>query len=461
MLVKTYFTKNNTITYNTLLNTSKNPVTEIFYGDNSFRYSRFIFSFDESRLKALTADKTFSDLSNLKHTLKLTNTNLSSDNGPSLAGKERATSFDLIAFKIKQFWDEGMGYDYGNEILLAGEKVVKYNPSNWIYSQTNIPWIEAGAFSGSSNDIIASQHFDLGNENIEMDITSYVNSILTGETNYGIGLCFTSDLEATSASFAKVVGFFTRNTQTFYVPYIETEYSSRIKDDRNNFYLDKINKLYLYVNVAGNPTNLDVLPSVNIYDNNDNLFSAYTEATQVTKGVYSIDVKVPTTSNYIDSTMFSDVWSGITINGIERPEISLNFALKDNSGYYMIGDSVSEPKKVAISVSGINNGETLMPTDIRKVIISARVPYTLNQRQVIDDIKYRLYVKEGEGEVTVIDFTQIEMSNSYYYFLLDTQSLLPGVYYLDIQVLSNLEVMTLKNKLTFTIPNEANLRNTK
>jgi hypothetical protein len=30
---------------------------------------------------------------------------------------------------------------------------------------------------------IATQHFDKGNENIEMDITEYVNSVLTGNTN--------------------------------------------------------------------------------------------------------------------------------------------------------------------------------------------------------------------------------------------------------------------------------------
>lgn len=461
MLVKTYFTKNNTITYNTLLNTAKNPVTEIFYADNSFNFSRFIFGFDESKLKSMVEDKTFADISKLKHTLKLTNTILSNNHGPSLSGKERATSFDLIAFKIKQFWDEGMGYDYGNEMVIAGERIVMYNPSNWIYAQTNTPWIEPGAFSGSTDDIIATQHFDLGNEDISMDITDFVNGILTGDTNYGIGIGFPKSYEAQAPTFARVVGFFTRNTQTFYVPFIESEYSVYIKDDRNSFYLDKLNKLYLYVNVAGDPVNLDTLPSVSIYDNSDNLFSSYTQATQVSKGVYSIDILVPSTNEFIDSTMFSDVWSGIVINGIERPDISLNFALKDNSEYYMIGENISEPKKVAVSISGINNSESIRRGDIRKVIVSARIPYTVNQSQLIDGIKYRLYVKEGEGEVTVIDYTPVEMSSTYNYFLLDTESLLPGVYYIDVQVHSNQEVVTLKNKLFFIIPNDANLRNTK
>jgi hypothetical protein len=39
---------------------------------------------------------------------------------------------------------------------------------------------------------------------------------------------------------------FTNNTQTFYEPYIETKYDNHIIDDRNNFILDKLNKL-LYI----------------------------------------------------------------------------------------------------------------------------------------------------------------------------------------------------------------------
>jgi hypothetical protein len=41
----------------------------------------------------------------------------------------------------------------------------------------------------------------------------------------------------------------------------ETKYDNHIIDDRNNFILDKLNKLYLYVNVGGNPTK-DALPTV-------------------------------------------------------------------------------------------------------------------------------------------------------------------------------------------------------
>jgi hypothetical protein len=51
-----------------------------------------------------------------------------------------------------------------------------------------------------------------------------------------------------------------------------------------------------------------------------------------------------------------------------------------------------------------------------KVIVSARIPYTVEQTQIISGLKYRLYVSEGSAELTVIDMEPIEMTNNHYYF---------------------------------------------
>jgi hypothetical protein len=50
------------------------------------------------------------------------------------------------------------------------------------------------------------------------------------------------------------------------------------------------------------------------------------------------------------------------------------------------------------------------------------------------------------------------MANNHYYFLLDTASLIPNTYYLDVLVTSNLEVTTLKGVLQFDIVNQVDLR---
>jgi len=463
MVIRTYFDKNNTIVSNSTINTGLNPVTELFYGGGIGleRYSRFLFHFDETRLKALYTGNTYTDLSKLKHTLRMTNTGSFDKDllNTMLGAKDRTSSFDLMLFKIQQPWDNGVGYDF--EASISNNTVYSTLPSNWASPQTGISWNGGtGVYSGSPSGItVTTQHFDKGNENIEMDISDYVNGVLTGDTNHGLGIAFPRSFELLNTTKLKYVGFFTNNTQTFYEPFIETVYNNHITDDRNNFYLDKSNKLYLYVNVGGSPTNLDSLPSVNVFDASNTLFSAYTtsDVNHITKGVYSIDINVPTSPTN-SCTMYNDVWTGITINGISRPNIELSFVMVDSMDYYDIGDSGSLPKKVAVNVTGIQNKEKIKRGDIRKVLVSARIPYTVEQAQNISDIKYRIYVLEGTSELTVIDFQPVEISNNNYYFLLDTESLIPNTYYLDILVTSNLEVTTLKNRLAFEIINQVELR---
>lgn len=466
MVIRTYFSKNNTIVSNLDVNTGLNPIAELFYGGaiGEQKYSRHLFKFDESRLKSLYTGGTFTDLTKLTHTLRFTNTGAFDTEylNTAVGGKDRASSFDLISFKINQDWDNGVGYDYEIPILLNGEGAFSNGASNWVEAQTGVSWSGGtGVYSGSPSGItVSTQHFDKGNENIEMDVTDYVNGLLTGDTNYGLGLAYPRAYEVMNTTSLQYVGFFTNNTQTFYEPFLETVYNNHITDDRNNFFLDKPNKLYLYVNLAGNPTNLDNIPSVNIYDQNEALLSAYTssDVNHITLGVYSIDLLVPTNADNIE-TMYNDVWTGITINGVTRPDISLNFVVKDSMEYYNIGTSDGLPKKVAVSIGGLRNKERIKRGDIRKVIVSARIPYTVEQTQNISDLKYRLYVAEGASrELTVIDYQPIEMANNYYYFLIDTASLIPNTYYLDVYVTSNLETTTLKNVVEFDIISQVELR---
>lgn len=464
MVIHTYFDKNNTIVNNKSVNTGLNPVAELFYGGQNGleKYSRFLFHFDETRLKELYNNGTYTDLSKLKHVLRLTNT-ASFDTGllnGTMGTKQRANSFDLIVFKINQEWDNGVGYDYDYCDFSNPKCAYAIGASNWTTPRTGFSWANGnGVYSGSPASItIGEQHFDKGNENIEIDITEYVNGLITGEPNYGLGIAFPRGFEQINSSSLQYVGFFTNNTQTFYEPYVETTYDNHIKDDRSDFYLDKPNKLYLYVNVAGNPVNLDNLPYVEILDMNDNVVQTFdsTEVNHVTKGVYSIDITVPTNNN--ESTMYTDNWLDININGVARPNISLNFVVKDSMEYYNIGDNSGLPKKIAVNIAGIKNKEKIKRGDIRKAIVSARIPYTVEQTQKIDNLQYRLYVSEGAAELTVIDFQPVEMTNNHYYFLLDTASLIPNTYFLDILATSNLEVTTIKNALQFDIVNQVELR---
>jgi hypothetical protein len=466
MVVRTYFDKNNTIIYNIPTNTGQNPVTELYYGgvnaENS--YTRFLFYFDETNLRDLYTGGTYVDLTKLTHTLRLTNTGSFDKSLLGTAtcdGKDRASSFDLILFPINQTWDEGVGYDYSvSNTFLGGAESTSIHPSNWVEAQTNIQWSGGnGTYTGSTTPL-ATIHFEHGNENINLDITDIVNGYLTGNTNNGLGFAFIRSLELTETGSYNYVGFFTRHTQTFYEPYVETIYDCHIKDDRANFYLDKTNKLYLYSNLGGQPTNLDVNPSVEILDNDGVVFSSITSSavTHVTKGVYCVEVNIPTSTGATDCYIFNDVWKGILVNGISRPDITLDFELMDSDKYYNIGNNDELPKQYGFNVSGIRRDERIKAGDIRRVTVTARIPYTTNQTTVIDNLQYRLYVKEGRNELTVIDYQDVERAFNYNYFLLHTESLIPNTYYLDVKVTSNNEVTTIKDTISFDIVSQSNLR---
>jgi len=506
---KSYFSKNNTLLSNSYVNTAKNPVTEIYYGGKNSRYtcvatnftgdtcvndngvavtgftrtrinnsySRFIFDLDLTDLIEKYNDKTINLVggclnSGATHTLKMVNTSTFDDellNTITSKGNRRATSFELVLVQLTgstsaSTWSEGVGYDYSDmssDFEGLEDKSYSERPSNWYYENTLNSWTCNGAYDWNSSlcvspHIIARQTFDNGNENIEMDMTSVINNILTGNTtSYGYAIGFVKEIEAlTGLTESYSTGFFTKYTQTFFEPYLETNYDDFIDDARNFFYEGKTNCLYLYVNAGGVPTNLDSLPTVTIYNSSGELL--YTlQSSQVTKGVYCVCFSIPC-DTYSTPCIFTDRWSGISIDGNCQTDVTNRFTLKSSSGYFEIGTNVGLPKHYGYSVSGIKRDEKIVNGDIRKVIVSARKQYTTDVPQPVSDISYRLYVKQGTTEVETHPWTKVNIANNQNYFLIDTGDMIPNEYHLDIRAVSNLEVNTYYQTLKFQVVNQAN-----
>ena len=459
MVIRTYINKNNTIVKNTETNTGRNEIAELYYGGNPTKtqYSRHLLYFDVTDLQSKYNSGELGDLSNVKHVLKMTNTS-SFDKDllgqKATNGYQRASSFDLTLFRVNKEWDEGVGYDY-NKVTSTDDDTISYidGASNWLFATSSTNWDQEGVYSGSPSTItVTTQSFDNGDEDIDMDITDEVNSLITGgTTNYGYGLSFERGLEDVVRIDAQYVGFFKEQTQTYYQPFVETIYDNPIRDDRNRFYKGKTNKLYLYVNVGGELTNLDNNPSVTIKDENDATFSAFTtgQTVHVTTGVYSVEFEVPVTAD--DCVLYTDTWSDININGRNRSNVTLDFEVKDDETYFDLSTNISEPLEYYMSVSGIKREEKIKRGDIRKVFVSARKPFTTNEIDVIDGLEYRLYVKEGNIEVNVIDWQDVNRTFDTNYFLLDTSWMIPNIYHLDVKLTSGQEVRTYSNTLKFEV----------
>ena len=76
MVVRTYFDRNTTIIQQKYTNVGLNPIFELYYGGTGAAnsYTRLLFQFDDTRLKDLYSGGTYTDLTKLTHTLRMTNT---------------------------------------------------------------------------------------------------------------------------------------------------------------------------------------------------------------------------------------------------------------------------------------------------------------------------------------------------------------------------------------------------
>ena len=495
---RSYFSRNNTLLSNSFTNTGKSPWTQLYFGSASDviaspGYSRFIFDLDLSLLTEKISNGTISTgctgFSGITHTLRMTNTSSFDKEGLSneytSQGRLRATSFDLILFRIPltsgstgvaQSWDEGVGYDYydvqktlntNNGLLspisLPQDKSYSQRPSNWTQRTTLSGWSTNGIYDNTNSlsgkvhysalTIVDTQHFEFGNEDIEFDMTNEINRYLTGSTSgfTGWGIAYLPQLEnLTGLTENYSVGFFTKHTQTFYEPFLETSYNDLILDNRNSFYSHNNNKLYLYSYIGGVPTSLDNLPVVTLENNQGTVVGTYTGC-QITQGVYQITTSAITVTT---PCMFTDTWSNLVYDNVTLPDVVNDLTVLPYQSYFTLGTQSKDPELFGFDFYGIKQDEKILNTDLRKVGVIIKKAYTSNQVLTPVTAYYRIYVNEGTTEVQVQDWTLINRASNEYYFIFDTRDKIPNEYKVDIKVLTSGEVDTYKKTLTFQIVNK-------
>lgn len=466
IVTHTFLSKSNTIIKDSNASVGLNPVIELNYGK---MLTRALIYFDHIKVQKLVEDKTYPDISKLKHVLKMKNCGSVNDreihkifldsNGEY--HKQRASSFDLIYFLIPNHWDEGKGFDYVQDLNIRNHRAYTSSGSNWYNYQTYCKWDNEGIYTtdklsteldlftsqdgNKSSIIIGYQHFDKGNEPIEFDITEVFNKFITGELcNYGIGIAFSPQYENAQTDLTQYVGFFSPHTHSFYEPYVETTYDETISDDRSDFYLDKPNRLYFYSIVGSKYVNLDEMPTCTIE-------SVLYDVKQATKGVYYIDLTL-NSSDYSDNQMLYDIWGNIKYNGRTFNDVELEFVTKLPNNYFQFGiPTYIEEIKSIPTVYGIKQKETIKRGDIRKIRVDCRIPYTTNQDRRNNAIYYRLYTLSSERQMDVIDWQRVERGYNENFFLINTNELLPSRYYIDLKVQDNSEVFNYQNILEFDI----------
>jgi hypothetical protein len=461
--IRSYFQKNNTIIKGSTTNTAKNPTTEIFYGNGSF--SKFIFNIDFTNLINKFLNGEFGiGIQGLTHKLHLTNCIFGDEGFKGQGrsnGRQRATSFDLILFKINEQWDEGVGFEYVNNPAdtINGDILFDQNPSNWYNRTTLDAWSTSGIYAENPT-ILKTIHFDNGNENIDVDITDIINPLLqfvtSGTTTLvnGLGLAFSLPYQDLTPEFDKSVSFFTKYTQTFFEPFVETHFDDKIEDNRTNFAAGVDNNLYLYVTKGTNFYNLDQLPVVNVLDSNRTPVSGLDPipyVSRVKKGIYKV-------SFGLDGTLcdgkkfFYDSWSGLTIDGISIDNVTQKFIPKPFNTQYTIGENQTELQRYKIQFYGIKQSEKIKRGDVRKVVVTFK-SLDIQQSVLFDEVYYRLFIYEGKTNVTVHDWTLLDKTNENSFFF-DTSSYVPREYYLEIKAKTHSEEIYYNENIKFEILSE-------
>ena len=484
MQYKTYIDKFNTIVRGSRANSGSNPIAELVYGKDLV-YSRCLLHFDHEPLKKLMDDGFMPQLGKMRHVLKVYNA--SSVNYPQVHycetssinsnTKVRATSFDLIFFLIPKPWDRGKGFDLseGYFNLLRNTPQINVHSNlysedgcNWYQRMDGLPWENEGIYTqdflsreydkfsqGEESVIIARQHFDIGNESIEVDITDTVNKFIDGTLpNYGIGIAFSPLLEGSDSVFENYLGLFTDKTNTFFEPHLNTFYDDSVSDDRPNFVIGKRNRLYLYSTIGGKPTDLDNIPSCTVTDSNEDVVLSSLEVKRQFQGVYYVDIALDPKNHEVD-TMLYDTWSNISYDGMELPNVELDFTLKAPNLWFNIDGTTHDEPTYTPTIGGISSSEKIhRKGEVRKVTVTAVPQYRSNVGALVDEMYYRIYVMDGESEITVFDFDKVNKSNNENFFYLYCDSLLPQKYYIDIRFKYNGEVRTYKDVIHFEIVND-------
>lgn len=330
MAIKRYFAnKDNTIsdafrsdlsTRATGSNMGASDILEVFsiYGQansSSIEKTRFLIEFPMSGIEADRSAGTVPASGNVEFYLKICN------------AKHPFTlpfQYDLNVLAVSSSWQEGVGLDMEEYKDLTYDQL----GSNWLRRSGSTSWDTAGGDFHVSP--VFSSSFPVGNEDLEVNVTSLVEEWLTGSAgggkdNYGFAIKLPTSLETGEISYY-TKRFFGRGTGNWFKrPVLEARWDSTIKDDRGNFYTssslasatDNLNTIYLYNFVRGRLKNIPSIGTGSIYVN---LYStlggaAITQCTDtpvtggwVSTGIYSASVCVETTA----STLY-DVWhSGST-----------------------------------------------------------------------------------------------------------------------------------------------------
>ena len=236
-----------------------------------------------------------------------------------------AFEYTLQVFPVTRSWQEGRG--------IRIDSFTNTGYSCWASASNTAAWTsQGGDFDSSICSMSASQYFNSGSENLNVNIRKMLVNWLNGSSaNYGFIVKMDADAENLTASTSTNTQYYRKSfhgrTTNFpnYAPYIQLEWSSLITDDRNIAQFGNNVNLYFYnapnsnysdidgqttsfpgkVTISGFPKIVTGSGTSTVTANNS-VYSSLTPL-RVKKGVYKANFVLPSSASVY--TSFNDVWT--------------------------------------------------------------------------------------------------------------------------------------------------------
>ena len=209
-------------------------------------------------------------------------------------------SFSLRVRPVSGSWDEGRGMDTVDHS--------DYGYANWWKRTSTEYWTSRGGDFYASPEL--HQSFDLGDENVDLDVTSIFELWASGTANHGLSICMSQSIEAESLYqdyFRK--SLYSRHSQwPDRRPFVEVRWDDFVGDDRCRMSWGRSGSLFLHNIVDGRYAALSIgsqALKVSIADSSGTLMQVTASATQLL-GIYSASFALP--SGTYSGSVFYDKW---------------------------------------------------------------------------------------------------------------------------------------------------------
>ena len=239
-------------------------------------------------------------------------------------------SYTLGVHPVNASWEEGHGLDVDGYTHLTYDT----EGASWLRRQAATSWTDIGGDYDHNRELFDT--FDTGEEDLEIDITEWVEEWLAGSTvNNGLLLKLSGSQEASytgSADGLQIINttgsvtnyytkkFFARGSEFWFKrPVIEARWDSSVLDDRGNFYSSHSaapasyndNTIYMYNYFGNNLVNIPDIGTgaiyVRLYEGEASGASLVSMVTggYVSTGIYSATVALAATSSVIYDRWFN------------------------------------------------------------------------------------------------------------------------------------------------------------